>query len=222
MKTHSLAFLLLCSFTAFGQSETELTPPRALFKVSPQHFTINTLKIGAEVFNKNRTKSYSVFVYGRFDKDNSGSYSSESYRGLGGEFQYRKYLSPMKLYTSKRDKDYLRGVYAGAYLQGASYSNDLVYVDYMYNNNGQYTTTQFRTEESIGNWGAGFMIGVQRTFWEMIYVDVYAGGGIQWSDVINLSPNTPVRAGYFEDGSITSPGYQGIMPKFGLTLGVTL
>lgn len=232
MKTSFLAFLLLCSLAAFGQSETGLTPPRALFKVSPQHFTINTLKIGTEIFDKNRTKSYSIFVYGRFDSNRDDYYYGGGfYRGLGGEFQYRKYISPMKSYTTKRNKNYLRGVYAGGYVQGASYSNDLDYIQRSYDyNTGQFTDRDVNIEQSIANWGTGFVIGFQRTFWEVLYLDVYAGGGIQWADVVTVDRSEPASTTptnyytptyYITDSSISSPSYQGIMPKFGFTLGVT-
>lgn len=217
--------LLLGSISAFSQDEQTLTTPRALFKVVPQSFAINTLKIGAEFFNKNRSKSYSLYLYGRFDSNNSNQtyyYGDEFYKGLGGEFQYRKYIGPMKSYVTKRNKNYLQGIYVSGYVQAASYKNEGEFIYYNYDpNTGQQNNYRIVVEESIGNWGTGFTIGVHRTLWSILFIDAYIGGGIQWSDTIHMS--TPALPNsYYSYSGITSPNYQGIMPKFGIQLGVVL
>lgn len=65
-------FILLCivSVPAISQDDSALTPPRALFKTMPQSFMVRTLKVGVEVFNKSRTKSYSLFATGRLSSNN--------------------------------------------------------------------------------------------------------------------------------------------------------
>jgi len=77
-------------------------------------------------------------------------------------------------------------------------------------------------EESIGNWGTGFTIGFHRTLWNVLYIDAYLGGGIQWSDVIQMSTPNFNFDNYSSYSGITDPAYQGIMPKFGLQLGIAL
>lgn len=219
----SLFLLASCAVFVFGQ-EAEPTAPRALFKVVPQSFIVGELKVGTEFFNKQRTKSYSVYVYGRVNNGNDDNYYDEnSYRGLGGEFQYRKYISPIKSVTSRRGKTYQQGAYISGYAQAASYTRKDEFVYYTYDPTlGQSYNSSVRLRESVGNWGGGFTFGVQRTFWNVIYVDAYLGGGIQWSDVISTyTPALPQRYSP-EYSSITSPRYQGIMPKFGINIGVAL
>jgi hypothetical protein len=77
-------------------------------------------------------------------------------------------------------------------------------------------------QESIGNWGAGFIIGMQRTLWNVLYIDMYIGSGLQWADVIRRE--TPPSSGYqhYPYRDITTPGYQGILPKFGIQIGVPM
>lgn len=226
MKSLLVVLLMVIAKVAVGQDEKDQTPS-ALFKVVPQNFVDNTLKIGTEFFNKSRSKSVSIFVYGRFDSDpNSGPfyYGENRYKGLGGEAQYRKYISPLQPYVTRRNKNYLRGIYVAGYIQGASYSNEGNYISSHYDRNtGQYTSTVVNVHESIGNWGTGFTIGVHRTLWNVLFIDAYVGGGIQWSDVIRTvsPPVNPNYSGYYYTG-ITSPGYQGIMPKFGIQLGIPL
>ncbi len=217
--------LVLTSICVLAQSEQTLTAPRALFKVAPQNFAINTLKIGTEIFNKSRTKSYSLYIFGRFDSNNGSEpyyYGDDFYKGLGGEFQYRKYISPLKNYVTKRNKNYLQGIYISGYVQVASYKNEGEFIYYNYDpNTGQQNNYTIKIEDLIRNWGTGFTIGVQRTLWSVLFIDAYIGGGIQWSDTLHgYNPALPIS--YYSYSGITSPNYQGIMPKFGIQLGVSL
>lgn len=225
MKIAVISIFLLASVVASGQDETSLSTLRALFKVAPQNFAINTLKIGAEIFNKNRSKSYSLYLSGRFDSNNNSEpyyYGDDFYKGLGGEFQYRKYISPMKNYVTKRNKNYLQGIYVSGYIQAASYKNEGEFIYYSYDpNTGQQNNYMVVVEESIGNWGTGFTIGIHRTLWSVLFIDAYIGGGIQWSDTIHIT-NPALPMSYYSYTGITSPDYQGIMPKFGVQLGVAL
>ena len=227
MKVILSVLLLLVSIAVAGQSDEILTPPRALFKVAPQNFIANTLKVGVEVFNKTRSKSYSLYLYGRLDSDNNANqpnyYGDYYYKGLGSEFQYRKYISPIKSYSTRRGKNYLQGIYVSGYLQGASYVNDGDFIFSSYDQNtGQRSQTLITINETTRNGGTGFTIGVQRTLWNVLFIDAYVGGGVQWSDVNKtITPSIPVNA-YYGYYFITDPGYQGIMPKFGLQLGIAL
>jgi len=226
MRVLSLSLFVLISISAICQDQASLSLPRALFKVAPQNFAENTLKIGTEIFNKKRTKSYSLYVYGRFDSNNSSEpyyYGDDFYKGLGGEFQYRKYISPLQNYTTRKGKTFLQGIYVSGYLQAAAYKNEGEFIYYSYDpSTGQHTNYHVTMEESIGNWGTGFTIGVHRTLWNVLYIDAYIGGGIQWSDVIRMSNSNLSNYNYSSYSGITDPAYQGIMPKFGLQLGIAL
>jgi len=219
--------LLLHSLVAVCQTEEPLTTPRALFKVAPQNFIENTLKVGVEVFNKKRSKSISLYLYGRLESNSEIQpyyYGDKYYKGLGSELQYRKYISPIKSYTTRKGKNYLQGIYVSGYLQGASFVNDGEFIYYSFDQNtGQQTKTFITINESVGNIGTGFTLGVHRTLWNVLFIDAYIGGGVQWSDIVRSpTPPSTLLNNYYGYYSITDPGYQGIMPKFGLQLGISL
>lgn len=227
MKALLLPFLVLLVVPALCQDQPSLPLPKALFKVAPQNFIENTLKIGSEIFNKKRTKSYSLYVYGRFDSNNSSQpyyYGDDFYKGLGTEFQYRKYLTPLQNYTTRKGKTYMQGIYVSGYVQAASYKNEGEFIYYSYDQStGQQNIYTVDVEESIKNWGTGFTIGVHRTLWNVLFIDAYVGGGIQWSDEIRASnTNLGNYNNYTSYSGITDPAYQGVMPKFGLQLGIAL
>jgi hypothetical protein len=75
--------------------------------------------------------------------------------------------------------------------------------------------------ESVGNWGFGFTLGYQRTLWEVVFLEAFVGGGIQFSDRISSGQLPPDGLIYQYDG-ITDPGYKGILPKIGLMIGIGL
>lgn len=227
MITRLLAIsLTFCLMNEVSAQETPIEIPRVLFKVAPQNFINNTLKIGAEIFSKDKKRSYAIFGYGRFTSTNNDPYYYEYYPpGFGGEFQFRKYLSPLTVYLTKRNKEYLQGIYVSGYLQGGSYSAN--YIDYRYYfdpNNPNQQSQNYTVEESIVNYGGGFTIGFHRTLWKVLFIDAYLGGGLQGANVDKTISPTPPQSPYgFSDYyDITDPRYSGVMPKFGLQIGVML
>lgn len=220
MKKSLLLMLALYSTILYGQDKA-VESPSALFKVTPQNFIVSTLKIGTEVFNKSRSKSLQLLLYGRFNTySRAFCCDYDHYKGVGGELMYRKYISPLKSITTKRNRSYLQGIYVGGYVQGAAYSNKGDYsVTRRDPNTNIYTTTIVNVNESTSNWGTGFTIGVHRAIWSVLFIDAYIGGGIQWSDINRVTtPNDVPLNSYY--GTILSPGYQGVMPKFGIQIGV--
>jgi hypothetical protein len=184
---------------------------RTIFKISPQHFVDNTLKIGIERFNKAHSKSLEFSMGVR--ADNKSVYATEGFIGLAGEFQYRLYVNPLRELTSQKNKKYSQGIYLAGFIQGASYSSDRVYQP------DQFTRVIY--SEHTGNWAGGFTIGWQRVFWNSLFLDIYCGGGMQWSDVIHMG-SVPRYAYYDDSSEVLSPGYQGIIPKLGVKLGLGL
>jgi len=154
--------------------------------------------------------------------NNKKSFSGEGYNGLAGELQLRKYISPLKSYTSKNNKVYHQGVYGAAYLQGGSYSGQFTdpYTYYDFNTGTYLTQAQNNYKVAVGNWGFGFTIGYQKTLWEVIFMEAFIGGGIQFSDK-TVSGGTPNPNDYSYDG-IIDPSYEGILPKIGLQIGIGL
>jgi hypothetical protein len=64
----------------------------------------------------------------------------------------------------------------------------------------------------------GFTIGLQRTFWEVLAVDVFVGGGLR-SSAIDMKSNSENRSFYT---SVTEPGFSGIFPRIGAKLAIVL
>jgi hypothetical protein len=222
MKNPTILALAVASLVCAHASGQETEPlSRTVFKLSPQHFTHNALKAGVERFNKNHSSSFAIFITGRLDNNEDSYFDREGYNGLAGEFQIRKYISPMKEHTSKKNNVYNQGVYGGAYLQGGAYSGEFAEQFMTYDPvTGMYVpTTQYDYKETIGNWGLGFTIGYQKTLWQVIFLEAFIGGGIQFSDrTVSGNPGDYYN-GY--DG-ITDPGYKGILPKIGLHIGIGL
>lgn len=220
MRNIILIILAIFCYSAIHAQETE-TLSRTILKLSPQHFTDNSFKAGVERFHKAHSTSFAFFITAKLENDEDG-FDQYGYNGLAGEFQFRKYVSPMKIITSKRNKSFHQGIYGAAYVQGGSYSGD--FNGYYFTRDpitGTYgTQSYYDYKESTGNWGGGFTIGYQRTLWEVIFLEAFLGGGIQFSDRI-LSGKTPPPS-YFADEAITDPAYKGIMPKIGLTVGLGL
>jgi len=219
-----LSFLTPC--ISFSQNPDHSAFKRNILKIAPQQFAVNSLKIGVERFNTSLSKSYSLYVTVRKDKGNQIQFPT-GFDGLGGEFQYRAYLKPLATYLNLEGKAYTQGVYLSGYVQGNSFSGDQFYpYSHFDQNTGSYIVEPFNRHLSIGNWGAGFTIGFQRVLWEIIILDAYIGGGMQWSDVIGQTygpPSTYYPEYFFSPNyNFTDPEFNGILPKAGIHIGIAL
>ena len=215
-----LSCLMIPPACAFAQEAAILS--RTVFKLSPQHFTNNSLKAGIERFNKNHSVSIAVFATARLENNEETGDDREGFDGLAGELQVRKYISPMQTRTSKKGNDYHQGIYGAAYVQGGSYSGQYKGTYRVYDpGTGMYTTqAAYDYSESIGNWGLGFTIGYQKTLWQVIFLEAFIGGGVQWSDRIAMGLQPDVLYNDYE--GINHPAYKGILPKIGLNIGIGL
>ncbi len=223
MKTLIVCSLLLSPLV--GQSQDgSFELKRNILKVAPQQFRVKSLKLGVEHLNSNRDRSYSLYVTLRKEKNNQGEYPT-GYDGLGGEFQYRAYLKPLKEYSNHNNKKYDQGIYLAGFIQGNGFSGDQFYPDSQYDQvTNTYSTTVYHTHQRISNWATGVMIGLQHTFWKLLSVDVYAGGGVQWSDISQSGSLPPYYGFYYINPGYdySEPGFQGILPKVGLQIGIGL
>jgi len=214
---------ILVAGTGYSQEDQHISVPRSLIKLAPQNFTQNELKILTEFFLDSARKKSLVFaVYGRLSKKyfnnfypnnqyyQPGTYSNSegSYNGLGSEIAYRKYVGPFKQLITNHGKPYLQGIYSSIYMQGGYFVGKNTNSSYYFGNPNPFG--QYDTEEKVTNFGLGFTIGLQRTIWEVLFIDVYVGGGMQFS---NRGRN---------EVPLSDPGYQGVMPNFGLQVGIRL
>ncbi|MEO5600616.1 MAG: hypothetical protein ABIR06_06800 [Cyclobacteriaceae bacterium] len=128
----------------------------------------------------------------------------------------------MKIITSKRNKSSHQGIYGAAYIQGGSYSGQFANQYTYFDPNTGRPVTQWNNnyEEDITNWGLGFTIGYQKTLWQVLFLDAFVGGGVQFSNTI-VSGQAPDQNYYYYDG-ILDPAYKGILPKIGMNIGIGL
>jgi len=215
--------LAICYTSVSAQEVTSAHPiSRTIFKLSPFHFTQNTLKIGIEQFNSSRTNSISGYVGVRTNPNPKfDTYANEGFDGVLGELQFKKYVSPIKEYISKRNKTVVQGVYAGVFVQGGSYSGNRTYQESVFDPATQtYTDTTYDFTEKIWNAGLGFTLGAQQVFWNAIIVDLYVGGGLQLADSSISGTNPPPS--YYRYTTAFDPSHRGIMPKIGIQIGIGL
>ena len=219
MRSISALLFLLAIATIASAQNSEPSIPRTLAKVSPQHFINNSLKIGLERFNSSFTKSFVLFITPRVEGSNSGDLYRRGYNGVGAELQYRKYISPMREHITKR-RSYYGGIYAAGFAQAGSYTGKFKGESGTYDwRTGIYTSTPYDYKEDVGNWAVGFTLGYHRTFWDVVYIDGYIGGGVQFSDSIKTG-TLPNPDDIYVD--IVDPGFHGILPKFGILIGISL
>jgi hypothetical protein len=186
--------------------------PRYVFKMSPQHLALNILKIGFERINKQRTRSLSFYLNGALnDKQTNPEYYYPSfpYSGVGAEIQTRKYLNTLTSQQSKKGNAFMQSVYLAGFLHGGAYR----WTDY-------YLINSVRPRHFDKSIAVGFAIGLQRTLWEVVVIDAYAGAGMQkgWSDA---SLEHLIRYSY-KNNTFQGAGYTGVLPKAGLQIGIFL
>jgi hypothetical protein len=200
-----------------AQEQDPLT--RTVVKLSPQHFIRNAFKGGVERFNGTHSSSLAFFFTAQRQNTGEGFFEY-GHNGLAGELQFRKYIGGLKQITSKNGKVHHRGVYGAGYLQAGSYSGQFsgveVYIDPV--TGARTNQWGYRYRESVGNWGFGFTLGFQKTIWQALFLDVFAGGGMQFSD--RIVTGNPQDAPFFNYIDIYHPAYNGILPKIGMTLGL--
>ena len=210
MRINAIVVLVLASVTWSSAQNSDGVIPRTILKTSPQHFVINALKLGVERFNASHTKSLAVFITARIQGDDN---EFDGYNGLAGELQYRKYISPMKAYFTGKNKKFYRGIYAAGFVQGGAYSGEFKQTSMW------YPHLDYDYSEKVSNWAVGFSIGYHRTIWEVIFIDAYLGGGVQWCESVLSGPQIPDFARY---DTIVDPDYKGIAPKAGVQIGIAL
>jgi hypothetical protein len=219
-----LSLVLIIVLSHFATAQDDQQPiSRTVFKLSTFHFTQNTLKVGIENFNSDFNKSISVYAGVRTNStNNSDNYgSTDGYNGVLGELQIKKYVRPFTAYTSKRNNNYMQGIYAGFFVQGGSFQGDRKYEDYLYDPiSGNSTSIVYIYEEKAWNAALGFTLGAQRVFWNSLFIDVYVGGALQTagSSIQGQSP----QQRFYNYITTFDPPYRGIIPKIGIQIGMGL
>jgi hypothetical protein len=205
-----LSKLILVFFIPIGLS-AQSNIKRYMFKMSPQHLTLKMLRVGVERLNNNQTKGFSLYLFGAAN-DKENFYSNFPYTGGGAEIQARKYLNTFTNKTNSQGQSFAQSVYLAGFAQGGIFRWGREY--------SPPFTSQADRYKYDKNIALGFSIGLQRTVWKILILDVFAGGGFQkgWSEA---SLATPIRYSY-QNSRFSGPGYTGVLPKGGLMLGIYL
>lgn len=218
MKQVFIISCFLIASAALAQDAKPL-PSRTLIKLSPQHFIANTLQIGTEHFNRDFSKSVN-FTFGIRNQGGNDMYDRKI-RGGDFDFQFRKYVRPLQPFTSRKNRSYVQGIYFGPFINAGMHKVDNEYTStWTYSGPAGQTTqsvtlgSRYETQHIAG----GFTIGLQRTFWDVVALDVYVGGGLRASN-INVISNIENREIYT---TVMEPGFSGIFPRIGFKLGVAL
>jgi hypothetical protein len=195
-----IAFFIAIVPAAAQEDTGDFKVPRTTIKLSPLYFFANTFELGIEAFNADFTKSFNMDIGFR-----SGASDYSDGEGFNAEIAYRKYVSPISLHTRKT-RQFYQGIYYSIFVMGETFNGER----YDYSGSGNEETTRVNTISP------GFTLGLQKTLWQTVFLDVYFGGGIKLSDAEENVDD------YYYDVSITEPGYEGIFPKVGVKIGVGL
>ena len=113
-------------------------------------------------------------------------------------------FSPRTKAQGAKDFLYFKGIYAGPYVMHRYRDQDVQIWDWI-------LQTNVTVKERINEFSGGVILGAQIAFANKLFVDFFTGGGIKRS--FGRSPdNTNVN--------ITQPGYNGVLPKIGLQIGI--
>ncbi|MEL6560091.1 MAG: hypothetical protein AAFQ94_18015 [Bacteroidota bacterium] len=213
----TIVLSLGCLSSSFAQdSDTdtgteELTPVKSIIKLAPFQFVDNTFFLSYESFNQDFTKSFNVGLGFKTASD-----FNEEELGFKYEVQYRFYVNGFKPYTPKRkEASYRRGIYASVYFSGlyTQIESEFSTFDPV----GNFST--FRTNErTINAFNPGVTIGIQRSVWDILYLDFYVGGGVRFASVRDSDDLFPDNRFEFQD--IYDTDYEGVFPKIGINVGI--
>jgi hypothetical protein len=198
----TILLLVLCAtvLTANAQEQKDVfTIPKTLLKLYPQAFFVNTFQLGIETFNPAYSRSFNLDVGLRTRNENWDS----QYAGFYGDIAYRKYFVPMKL-TDHITRQYYMGFYYSVGFKGGFYQTQS-YEEF----NGTYDYV----DSELWSFSPYFVLGLQRTFWEVLYIDIFMGGAIG----IPVYSDDAYKVSYPD---IIEPAFKGIYPKIGVKIGV--
>lgn len=208
MRFYLITTLSILTFVSHAQdslsSKQGREMPRQLIKISPFQFFAQTFEMSLETLSPNYTKSFQISAGYR-----SGHINFSQGKGATATLAFRKYARPMN-HIVKNRPDVKQGIYYSLYLKG----------DYFKGTEENYSQQQpiSSSVTKIFSVSPGFILGVQRSLFEVLYLDFYVGGGIKFPTVHYTAYNID----YQYDNDIFSPGYEGIYPMIGIKVGIGL
>ncbi|MEM6299297.1 MAG: hypothetical protein AAF740_11480 [Bacteroidota bacterium] len=220
------AVLMLFSFTILAQeveknvvnkvyeNGEQLVLRRNIFKLTPGDFFNSTFTVGLETLNKSRTRSFNIHFNVR-----SGDTWEGDISGFGGEVSYRFYAGRgLVIQESKKGNRFIQGAYFAPFLRAGYLNREENFQQQVYDPvTNTWDITDINDETEVIYFFPGLYVGWQRTFWDLIYMDVFLGGGVRMSDVKYSDPRVEDR---WSDG-ILDVEYNGVAPRVGINLGIS-
>lgn len=198
-----ILLIILMAHASIAQDSVKVVtpdPPRLLIKVAPLLFFVQTFELSLEGMTSNFTRGIQLsFGY------RSGQPGFKDGTGHTGTLAYRKYARPMNKSVLKSPE----------VKQGIYYS---LFFKYDYFKGTEEYLNQAAGEVTIRSTSPGFTLGIQRTIFEVMFVDFYIGGGIRFPKIEYGYADHPDADHY----DIFSPAYKGIYPTTGIRFGIGL
>jgi len=200
--------LFLAAGMAKGQSAVQIDTIRVyekepvwnIIRLSPFHFIEGTFHLTYETFlSEKASLSLSAGITSR----QRWNQTIPDF-GFQEELQYRFYVLPPKN-TGANGKNffYFKGIYAGPFLAHRFRQQSVREWDWV-------AQEQVESFQNVNEFSGGVMLGVQMAFGNVLYLDVFTGGGMKKS----IGGSSNQFLGPFQ------PGYNGVIPRGGIQLGI--
>lgn len=181
----------------------EYEPTNNILKISPFHFIDGTFHLTYERF---LGESSSIALSGGLTSRQRW-YQEEPDFGFQEEIQYRRYmLAPRNTGSNGKNFFFFKGLYAGPYFTHRFRQQTVQEWDWV-------TQQNVNVFQNINEFSGGVLLGVQMAFGNVLFLDVFTGGGIKRST--GGSNNNQ-----FGGNGVFSAGYNGVIPKAGFQLGI--
>lgn len=204
------------AMTYYGVKKKDFKDVRKsmVFGLSPFHFFDNSISVSGEFFSSDYRKSARLVLTGTFR-----DVPKLSDKGFALEVSGRFYPKSFQCDSAMWSRNGASGIYLG-------YGAQAGFNEYIDNNKFDYYGNNAKLEQT-STWVTPFVcFGYQFTLYEVLYLDIFVGGGIKFNNVNReFSGNTTgiyTNPDYQENPNIFQREYRGILPKIGFTLGLGL
>lgn len=207
-------------------------------KFYPFGLVTNSLQLGFEKFNNEKSRSMNVVFgirykksdgYNQLDPTGNAYQNFTNWIGASVLLERRIYIPKLKskFIDENPEKPFKYGVYLAPFLKLDYNQNDFDNSFYSYNNvNGQSNYQLIRNKGKVDYFGgtAGLNIGYQFTLFQHLYIDTYLGGGLRLlSKNQNLERQLQQIGFLYNDANgaiLEFVDKAGVVPNAGITVGV--
>lgn len=192
--------------------ENEIPLPSRIIKMNPWEFIDNTFFIEVEKFNQQSNESWN------FGLGLKSGYDWYGGNELGAKLELAKrfYIKGLSAHVPKKDRSpYLVGVFAGFYLRGAytyKEQEESLWDD------GLQDYIEETNERAVYSVFPGVLLGVTRTFWDILFIEGYVGGGVRYAFYEDSNPDFNNYDEVYYD--LAEEEYRGVAPNIGMKVGV--